>query len=209
MRYLKSAIAIMLLGLIASPVWADEEPPQERPRDGEQRQRMIEKFDTDGDGKLNEEERHAAREARQRAGRPRGDARRGERPRDERPRDGDRLGEGRGRAERERGEARRGPERPEGPQGGPRRMMDPERMFDRLDANGDGEISRQEFKEGMEKMRAGGPPEGRRGGDRDRRGRGGPDGARARRGGPEEGPPREGRRPDRPPRAERDDNDDN
>ncbi|MEX2171849.1 MAG: EF-hand domain-containing protein [Pirellulales bacterium] len=199
MHLLKSAIAIAVLGLVASPVWADEDKPKDRPpRDGEQKQRVLEKFDKDGDGKLNEEEREAARDARRDKEGPRGERRRGEGRRGPDGPDGP-----------PRGEGRRGPGGPDGPPGGPRPPMDPEKMFERLDENGDGHLSLDEFRDGMKKLRPPRPPRGFGEGDR-RRGPGGPDGPRFRGDGPDGGPrdgedgPREGRRPGRPPRPDAD-----
>lgn len=231
-------MAIAALGLIASSVIADEEKPRERPpRDGEARQQILERFDKDGDGKLSEDERHAARKARERDGRGRSETRRGDRPRrDGERRDEARRGEGRGRQARggearrgegrgrggearrggdPRGEGRRGPGRPDGPRDGGRSMFDPERIFNRIDTNGDGEISREEFTRSMERMRPLGPPRGfgeRRGGPDSSRFRGGPggpgrggfgDGPRVRSGGPG-GPDgfRFGRRPEGTPSRE-------
>lgn len=209
MRFVKSAMSIALLGLIVSPVWADDDKPKDRPpRDGEHKQRMLEKFDKDGDGELNEEERHAAHEARRdkegpRGGRGHGDHHRGEGRRGAGGPEGPPFGGG-----------RRGPGRPDGPPGPPdgpppggppRPPMDPEKMFQRLDEDGDGQLSLDEFKEGMKRMRPPGPPPRFREGDR---GPGGPDGPRFRRGGPDGGPRDggrpEGRRPGRPPRPEGD-----
>lgn len=140
--------------LVASPAVAGEgEGKQRGQRDpakrAEMREKMLEKFDTDGDGKLSKEERSAAREARGAEGR---------RPRGERGERGARGG-------------RRGPGGPVG------RMPEPAELFDRIDADGDGSVSKEQFvafmTEMREKMRA--EMESRRGnrGDRPRGSRGG------------------------------------
>jgi hypothetical protein len=203
MRLLKVAIAFGLVMVIASPIWAEDETPKDRPpRDGEHKQRILEKFDEDGDGKLNDEERRAAHEARH------GDDElpRGEGPRGDHRRGGERR-HGPGGPDGPPGEHRRGPGRPDGPPDGrfgpPPPPMDPEQMFERLDEDGDGHLSLDEFRDGMKRMRSPGPPRGFGEGDRGR-GSGGPtDGPRFRRGGPG-GDSRDGRRPGRPPRPEGD-----
>jgi len=76
MRYLISAAALIAAGLVALPAIAQPPGPQGpgepggRMRDPEFRQRMIEEFDKDGDGRLSDEERQAMRETmRERFGR--------------------------------------------------------------------------------------------------------------------------------------------
>lgn len=194
MRLLKAAVAIGLFMVIPSSTWAEDETPKDRPpRDGEHKQRVLEKFDEDGDDKLNDEERQAAHEARRGDDqRSRGDRRHGERRRGPDSPDGP-----------PRGEHRRGPGRPDGPPDGrfgpPPPPMDPEQMFERLDGDGDGHLSLDEFRDGMKRMRPPGPPRGFGEGDRGRGPGGPPDGPRFRRGGPG-GDSREGRRSGRPPR---------
>lgn len=150
----------------------------ERPRrDGEMRARMIEEFDADGDGQLNDEERQAAREAmrERRADRPA----RGEGP-------GRGAGRGAGRPDG------RGPREGRGP-GSQGRGLDFARMFDRFDADGDGLLNREEFTRLTDRLRE------RLGGDGPRRGAPGQG-----RGGGSRGGPRDGRgpRPLRPERSE-------
>ena len=93
-----------------------------RPDRSQMREKMLERFDADGDGKLNEEERAEARKARQEMS-----GREGKGPR------GAARGQGQGRA---RGAGRGGQ------QG---RGMDPGRMLDRFDADGNGQLNRQEL----------------------------------------------------------------
>jgi hypothetical protein len=153
MRYLISAAALIAAGLVALPAIAQPPGPQGpgepggRMRDPEFRQRMIEEFDKDGDGRLSDEERQAMRESmRERFGRggpggPPPEAGEGGPPEGLPP-------EG-AQAERQRPERRRGIEQPEGPPG-PRngdrsrgRRLEP--LFDWFDENGDGMLSREEF----------------------------------------------------------------
>ena len=194
-------IAAACAGLLALPAAA--QPPDDRgPRpDPELRQKILDAFDTNGDGNLDQAERQAIRRAMQEFFRPAGregrgpDGRRG--PAGGRRPDADRGPEGRrGRGDRDRAdrgpEGRRGPRRPDGPPPPPR----PERLFNAFDENQDAALSLDEFKALSHFMRerfAMGPPLGRPGGprfDRDR-----PD-----------GPPRDqyrrGPRDDRPPRPD-------
>lgn len=125
----------------------DEERPR---RDGEMRQRMIEEFDADGDGQLNDEERQTARETMR--------ERRGDRP----GRGQARGGEGRG------GQGRGGEGRGRGPSDRPA-PPDPNELFDRFDENQDGQLSRDEFLKFTQETRGRwgrGPGEGRPGGPR-------------------------------------------
>jgi Ca2+-binding EF-hand superfamily protein len=272
---MRKTFLLLAAGILFLPATTTNAQEEERPRrDGEMRQQMIEEFDADGDGELNDEERQTAREAmrERRGGGGRGEGRgpegrpappdpnalfdefdadkdgqlsreeftkltetrrgflRGGRPQGGRgPRDsvsregGDRPGPPPERREFDRqpplqnqgerpdgpppgrGEGRRGPRGegfgpppgPGGPEGrgpggpGPegQRRPDPNRMFDRFDADGDDQLSREEFTslaERLQEMRERvGDAGQRRGG-----GRGG-----------EYGPPGRGR-PPRPQRPE-------
>src|SRR5262245_1270224 len=109
MRYWITGFIVVAAGLMALPAMA--QPPEGRPELGDRgrgsdvRERVRAEFDKDGDGRLNDEEREAARDAmRERRGREDGD----NPPRGEGRRDGDRGPEGR------RGEGRRGPDGPDG-----------------------------------------------------------------------------------------------
>jgi Ca2+-binding EF-hand superfamily protein len=269
---MRKTFLLLAAGILFLPATTTSAQEEERPRrDGEMRQQMIEEFDADGDGELNDEERQTAREAiRERRGgggrgegrgpegRPappdpnalfdefdadkdgqlsreeftkltetrRGFMRGGRPPRARGPRaEGDRPGpppEPRdGEFERRpplqnqverpdgpppgRGEGRRGPRGgefgpppgPGGPEGrgpggpGPegQRRPDPNRMFDRFDADGDDQLSREEFTSLADSLRE----LRERVGDAGRRRGGGREG--------EYGPPDRGR-PPRPQRPE-------
>lgn len=221
MRYFVMAMALTATGLLSLPATA--QPPEEaqqggdRPDRTEFHERILEEFDEDKSGSLDEKERETMRTRfRERAERVRGerpseaDRERPEAGRRERERrDGERRDGERNRPEGDRpprGEGRRGPGRgpggPGGP-GGPRGPMgmppgpalDP--LFNWFDGNSDGQLSREEFGALAEFVRRhaprrpGGPPDGPRfGGRPDERPRG-----EFRRG--------EGRGPDGRPRAER------
>jgi len=134
MRTLLACLCLLLAVTFVAPASAqDEAPPNEdrANRRAEMRERMLKEFDTDGDGELNDEERTKAREAmRERRGG-------GDRPQ------GDRAREGRPRGERPQGDRRRGPDGP----------LDPGKLFDKYDANNDGQLSRAEFTKLSEEMR--------------------------------------------------------
>ncbi len=118
---------------------ADENGKRGQPgRDPEMRQRMLDEFDSDRDGRLNEEERQAARDAMR--------ARKGN------------LGKGNARG-------MRGPQRKNRP-GGPH--LRPEMLFEKFDTNGDQQLSLDEFRELAQFMHENRPrrPEGRQGGRR-------------------------------------------
>ena len=161
MRIITTTLTLMLVALLTSSAWAEKgsERKGDRPSREEMRQKILDKFDADGDGQLNEDERAAAREEMR--------SRRG--------------GKGkRGPEARRRG---RGPQgKPEGRRGGPdgQRPPNPGAVFDRFDTNEDGQLSRSEFMELAREMRRmrerrgfdGPPPRGDRG-PRGRRGPGG------------------------------------
>ena len=189
------ALPLLMVGLAqAQP---GEEPARERgPRNPEMREQMLKEFDADGDGKLNDEERQQAREVmRERRGGPGQQA--------DRPGRGQGRGQGRGEGRGEgRAEGRgpgRGPGAGEGRPGRrPAERPDPNALFDRFDANGDGQLSREEFlklSEAMPPRRGEGRPGAGPGGP------GGPGGRQADRGPREDRAPREGRGPraDGPP----------
>jgi hypothetical protein len=210
MRYLRPFSALFLSAMLAGVAWSDEADKKdsaqkqgekekaadtdkgerpERPSFEEMRKKMLEKFDADKDGKLNDEERAKAREYRHEHAseftRERGD---GERPRGPRPPRGPE-----GRARDGHGPDGHGPEggpdgrRPDGP---PPAM----RLFDRFDEDGDGQLSRKEFERLVTRMREFGPPPGPGG-------PGHPGGSREwRRPGPSDGPGADRR----PPRARED-----
>jgi hypothetical protein len=145
MKYLLATLALTLPFVVGQA--AAQEQDEERPRrDGEMRARMIEEFDADGDGELNDEERQTARETMR--------ERRGDRP--------GRGGQARGGEGRGRGPGRGGEDRPAPP--------DPNQLFDRFDENKDGQLSRDEFLKLTEETRGRrgprGPREGRPGGPR-------------------------------------------
>ncbi len=162
MKIWKWALLPAVLAMAAATAGADEgeKPDGERrgQRDPERRAKMIEKFDADGDGKLNEEERAQARKAYQ--------AMRGDQGRRRGPR-----GESRPDDPARRPHWGRPCDQPYGP-------PDLGKLFDRFDKNEDGQLSREEFKALAHRMRGrhahrhGPPHEGKRGGPRP----GGPDG---------------------------------
>ena len=171
--FLAVSLPLMLTGIVtAQPEGGDAD--QSRQRNPEMRQKMIEEFDADGDGKLNDEERQEARETmRQRRGGQDGQGRPG----------------------------RGGPQGRRGQGGGPQGPPDPNELFDRFDEDGDGQLSREEFMKLTEEMRnrRGGP--GGPGGPKADRGPrpGPPEGADRPRRRPEGGgPPRDRGDSDRP-----------
>ncbi len=58
MKTLKLSFAILAVCVVAAPVLADD---AKQDRGADFRKQLVEKFDKDGDGKLNEQERDAAR----------------------------------------------------------------------------------------------------------------------------------------------------
>ncbi len=157
MRYLSTAVCLMLSVLVTSTAWADDDTVANNDdragRRGEMRQKMLNEFDADGDGELSDDERANAREAM-------------------RARRGGKGKSGKGKAGKGKGRGQRG-----GP-GGQGGRPDPAKLFDKYDANGDGQLSRAEFMKLAKEVRPPRPPRGhgKRGGPR-------PDGS-----------PREGRR---------------
>jgi Ca2+-binding EF-hand superfamily protein len=165
---MRNTLILLAVGMLFLPTSTTNAQEEERPRrDGEMRERMIEEFDADGDGELNDEERQTARETmrERRGGAGRGEGRgpegRGRRPEGQGP-DGR---EGRGPESRD----------PEG-RGDRPAPPDPNALFDEFDADKDGKLSREEFTKLTETrrgfMRGGRPPRGprdsvsREGGDR-------------------------------------------
>lgn len=199
---------VMLAGLLSAVAAAqDDAPPGPLPGgspDGAQRSPAVELFDVDGDGALNDDEigrarsllqelrSHLGERMRQRRGeRDAVGERDGDAPRGDRARDGRTERGGDRRLPRAADEAR-GPAAP--PRG------EPMRLFGRFDADGNGELNRDEFSRLMgeigDRRGPGGPPEGRRFGPG-----GPPDGLP----GPPEGRPdgRRFRRPPTPPEGDR------
>ncbi|NOZ38924.1 MAG: hypothetical protein GXP24_01700 [Planctomycetes bacterium] len=149
--FLEMAMCLVVSVLFAGSAWAEDGTASDDDRAGrrgEMRQKMLEEFDADGDGELNEDERATAREAMRsrRGGKGKGNRAKG------------RKGKG------NKAKGQRGPKR--GGHGGP---PDPGKLFDKFDANGDGQLSRAEFMKLAEEVR---PPRGR--GDRDGARRKGP-----------------------------------
>ena len=147
MKYFTPILGILISSGFAASAWA-EEGSGNRPSREQFRQKMLEEFDADGDGDLNEEERSKAREEmRERFGRGR------------RERGGPEAGGPPERGPRERGareggprrgpSAERGPEgrppRRDGPRGPQRPPMNPDEVFDTFDVDQDGQLSREEF----------------------------------------------------------------
>jgi hypothetical protein len=131
---IKYWILAVCISLVSSEAWA--QGPKRSPRDPNQRKQMVEKFDKDGDGKLNKEEKTAAREA-MRAHRVGG----GQRVK------GRRGGTG--------GESQQRGQRGQSSRGGSKNFMaDPGAMFDQIDSDGDGNVTKEQFVKFMEKMRA-------------------------------------------------------
>lgn len=153
------------LALAASPSLAEEEEgrPARGPRDPQRMQRLLEEFDTDGDGQLSREERQAARERRMAEG-GRG-AERLKRIKERFDADGDGVlsDEERqaARAEMGRDGGRRGRRGPGAGRGGSERggrggmlRADPASLFDRIDEDGDGQVTKEQFVRFVESMRA-------------------------------------------------------
>jgi len=214
MRVTTYWIAVACAGLLALPAAGQAPDAGGPPADPNMRQKILDAFDTNHDGNLDQPERQAIRRAMQEFFSPGGregrgpEGRRG--PEDRRPGaqrgpagerrpDVDRGPDARrGPADRDRPgrgpEGRRGPMRPDGPPPPPR----PERLFNRFDQDRDNELNREEFMRltrFVRRMRLGPPP-------------GPPSGPRFDRGRPDGPPPPRGEfrgrgpRDDRPPRAD-------
>ena len=228
MRYLTPTL-ILAAGLLAVPAMA--EPPKDgggkgdRPGREEMREKMLKEHDKDGDGKLSDEERKAAHDARHEKVVKEFDKDGDGKLSDEERRNAresmrDRWGGGRkdgkdGKAKKpgdKKGKKGpgdgRGPRGPGGPMGPP--LPSPDEMFKKFDADKNDSLSREEFNklaEFVKKHHPHGPPPGgpdgrpgfRRG--QDGRGPGGPPRGEGR--GPRNGERRRGDRegrPDGPPR---------
>ena len=138
MRYLLIPMCLMLTVLLTGSARAGDDAANNEDRAGrrgEMRQKMLAEFDADGDDELSDDERSTAREAM-------------------RSRRGGKGKGGKGKANRAKGRR--------GDRGGP---PNPGKLFDKYDANGDGQLSRAEFMKLAEEVR---PPRGhgKRGGAR-------------------------------------------
>lgn len=149
MRYLMTPICLVLSVLITGTSRAEDDAPNKEDRAGrraEMRQKMLDEFDADGDGDLSETERTTAREQMR--------SRRADKSKGAK---GAKGSQGRKRAT-QRGKGRRG-------SGGP---PDAARLFNEHDANGDGQLSREEYMKLTAAVRSSRPPHGpgQRGGPR-------------------------------------------
>ena len=158
-KYLAAAVAALMIGgpSVAEEGAADSEGG--KPGRAQMRERILQRFDADGDGQLSEDERAEARAARERMQRDgRGGKGRGKgqgQGRARGPERGERGFEGRGpegRGPQGRGPQGRGQRGPRGEQG--RRPPNPEQLFQRFDADGSGELSLDEFMKLADTMRA-------------------------------------------------------
>ncbi|MEM8944281.1 MAG: hypothetical protein AAGD11_03785 [Planctomycetota bacterium] len=141
MRYLVTSLCFAMSMSVVSTAAAEDQAPG-GDRRAEMRKKIMAEFDVDGDGELSDDERAKAREEMR--------SRRGARGQGDNPR-GERM--------------RRG--RQEGQRGGPGGPPDPGQLFDRFDADGDGNLSRAEFMKLTEEMRPPRPPRGRDGAGQD------------------------------------------
>jgi hypothetical protein len=143
MRVFFPLLTLVAAAMLLPAAATAEDATDDKPDRAKMRQRVIEEFDVDGDGKLNEEEQAKAR-AKQ-GGKDAKGARGGKGPKGGKD-----------------GAAGRGGRGPQGRAGRPEGALDPMKMFDRIDANKDGQLSREEFKKFSSMMQgrrgAGGPP---------------------------------------------------
>lgn len=173
MRYFLIPVCLMLSVMFTGSAWADDDTANNEDRAGrrgEMRQKMLEEFDADGDGELSEDERATAREAMRGRRGGKGKAGKGK------------AGKGKG------GKGKAGKGKGRGQRGGHGGPPDPGKLFDKFDANGDGQLSRAEFMKLAAEVRPPRPPRGS--GKRDGARRGGP----PRDGKPRDGKPRDGKR---------------
>src|SRR4051794_27811217 len=150
MRYLVSCVALLACSVVAMSALAQDAKKEEKKDDkrAEKRERMLKEFDTNKDGKLDDQEKQKAREKM----REMRAARQG----------GDKKGAG-GKKEG------RGPEGPGGRHG---QMPNPDELFNKFDKDKDGKLSKEEFQEltkavhkhMAQMMRQRGQMEGRHGG---------------------------------------------
>ena len=162
---------VLLLGSFVEPLSAQGPGDSRQGLDPEQRQKLITKFDTDGDGELNEEERQNARQSMRERRRNRSEGFSRRRPRGPE----DRVREQRGPdGPEDRFRERRGPGGSEDrfrERQGPRRLerrppFELKKMFEKFDEDGNGSLSREEFQsltQQLQRMRQKhvGRPEGR------------------------------------------------
>lgn len=176
-RNIVTPICLVFTVLLTGIATAAEEAANGRDRNdrrAEMRQKILEEFDADGDGEMSQDERATAREEmrKRRGGQAKGGGAKGDRAKG--------LKAKRGGAKGNRGAAQGG--RPGGP-------PDPGKLFDKFDANGDGQLSRAEFMKLTKEVRANRPQRGRANSDQGRR-----DSARRGRPARPDGPPEEARR---------------
>ena len=141
---------VLLLGSIVEPLTAQGPSDSRQGLDPEQRQKLITKFDTDGDGELNEEERQNARQSMRERRRNRSEGFSRRRPRGPEDRFREQRGPG---GPEDRFREQRGPGGPEDrfrEERGPRRLerrppFELKKMFDKFDEDGNGSLSREEF----------------------------------------------------------------
>ncbi|MFI3243656.1 MAG: hypothetical protein R3Y56_05330 [Akkermansia sp.] len=148
---MKRSILILALSLaplsFAQDAPADNQAPQQgRPDRAQMHQRALEKFDKDGDGKLNEEERAEAKafhQQMQKEGRP------------QRP-------EGAQQAPAPEGEAE-APQGPRGPKGKKAQAPNRAKALEKFDKDGDGQLNEEERAEAKafrQQMKKEGRPQG-------------------------------------------------
>lgn len=136
MRNTIHSLFIVGAAMLAPTAATAQDATDQQPDRAERRQRVIQAYDADGDGQLNDEERAKARAE---------------------------LGGQTDRADRPRRERQRRGQRPDGPPG-PDTPAGPAMLFDRFDENHDNQLSREEFMKltaatrEMRGRRGGGPP---------------------------------------------------